>query len=399
MRRRLGRRAGTRAARRLRPGAHLPARQRQVEARAARGARRRRRPRRLDNLDDIDRLERLVAERGARAARAAARHARASPRHAPDDLHRQADSKFGFDLDDGARPRSSGCAPRDRLELEGLHMHIGSQILDLEPFRAALEALADARRLPLYNLGGGLGVAYTAPSSRRRSRTTSRRRSTPSHEVARARQAASLDEPGRALVANSTRHALHGAVGQAQRLDLGRRRRRHVRQPAADALRRALRGAGRRRASAAATRCHLAGKHCESGDVIVRDAELADPRPGDVLVTPGDRRLRLRDGQQLQRRAARRRCLLQGRRRARRRAARDLRGSARAPRRAEPGAVPRSACSATARSARRSRSCSSERADQIERDHRAAARDHRRADALARRLRRDPRAARDLSSS
>jgi diaminopimelate decarboxylase len=33
-------------------------------------------------------------------------------------------------------------------------------------------------------------------------------------------------------------------------------------------------------------RCHVTGKHCESGDVIVRDAELDDPRVGDVLVTP-----------------------------------------------------------------------------------------------------------------
>ncbi|MEA2195971.1 MAG: diaminopimelate decarboxylase, partial [Solirubrobacteraceae bacterium] len=35
-----------------------------------------------------------------------------------------------------------------------------------------------------------------------------------------------------------------------------------------------------------ATACVLAGKHCESGDVIVRDARLDDPRPGDVIVTP-----------------------------------------------------------------------------------------------------------------
>jgi len=35
-----------------------------------------------------------------------------------------------------------------------------------------------------------------------------------------------------------------------------------------------------------ATECVLAGKHCESGDVIVREALLADPRPGDVIVTP-----------------------------------------------------------------------------------------------------------------
>jgi diaminopimelate decarboxylase len=34
------------------------------------------------------------------------------------------------------------------------------------------------------------------------------------------------------------------------------------------------------------TYCHLVGKHCESGDLIVRDAELADPRVGDVVVTP-----------------------------------------------------------------------------------------------------------------
>jgi diaminopimelate decarboxylase len=33
-------------------------------------------------------------------------------------------------------------------------------------------------------------------------------------------------------------------------------------------------------------RCHVAGKHCESGDVIVRDALLDDPRVGDVIVTP-----------------------------------------------------------------------------------------------------------------
>ena len=39
-------------------------------------------------------------------------------------------------------------------------------------------------------------------------------------------------------------------------------------------------------AAAAATRVHLAGKHCESGDVLIRDALLDDPRPGDVLVTP-----------------------------------------------------------------------------------------------------------------
>ena len=41
-----------------------------------------------------------------------------------------------------------------------------------------------------------------------------------------------------------------------------------------------------RAAAAADSRVTIAGKHCESGDVLVTDAELADPKPGDVLVTP-----------------------------------------------------------------------------------------------------------------
>jgi diaminopimelate decarboxylase len=37
---------------------------------------------------------------------------------------------------------------------------------------------------------------------------------------------------------------------------------------------------------AATERCHLAGKHCESGDVVIRDALLANPAPGDVVAVP-----------------------------------------------------------------------------------------------------------------
>ena len=58
-------------------------------------------------------------------------------------------------------------------------MHIGSQILELEPFRRAIEAVAPLGDFATYNLGGGLGVAYTAERSRRGSPTTSPRRSTP----------------------------------------------------------------------------------------------------------------------------------------------------------------------------------------------------------------------------
>ena len=76
------------------------------------------------------------------------------------------------------------------------------------------------------------------------------------------------------------------------------------------------------------TRCHLVGKHCESGDVIVRDADLADPRPGDVVVTPATGAYGYSMANNYNGAAARRRSSSAGRRRARRRAPRDLRGPA-----------------------------------------------------------------------
>ena len=94
-----------------------------------------------------------------------------------------------------------GNAPH--LELVGLHFHIGSQLFELEPFRAAVRAIADARRLPVYNLGGGLGVAYTAaqhpPSIAEYVAAVVDAR----HEELGAGKRLLL-EPGRALVANST---------------------------------------------------------------------------------------------------------------------------------------------------------------------------------------------------
>ena len=77
------------------------------------------------------------------------------------------------------------------------------------------------------------------------------------------------------------------------------------------------------------TRCHVTGKHCESGDVIVRDAVLDDPRPGDILVTPatgayGHAMANNYNG--VPRPPV---DLLQGRQRPRRRPSRDARGSAR----------------------------------------------------------------------
>jgi diaminopimelate decarboxylase len=237
----------------------------------------------VDNLDDVDKLERLVPAGGPRQA--------VQIRITPDvagDTHAaistgQADSKFGFGLDD-AREAIERIEASAKLSLTGLHAHIGSQLLALEPFRLAVAAMASLGHFTTVNLGGGLGVAYT------------REQVPPSYtEYAQAKVQAVhdhfgkdvtiMDEPGRALVANgcvtlyrvqSVKRNVSTWVG----IDGGM----------SDNLRPMLYGA-RYEAEVAdrfghGTYCHLAGKHCESGDVVIERADLDDPRPGDVVVTP-----------------------------------------------------------------------------------------------------------------
>ena len=90
----------------------------------------------------------------------------------------QANSKFGFSLED-AREAIARLAGVPHLKLVGLHFHIGSQLFELEPFRAAVSAIATLGDFPVYNLGGGLGVGVPATSARRRSPTTSMHSSAP----------------------------------------------------------------------------------------------------------------------------------------------------------------------------------------------------------------------------
>src|SRR5215210_5712626 len=70
----------------------------------------------------------------------------------------QAGSKFGMPP---AEARELAARSWSHLEIAGLHMHIGSQIADLAPFRRAIAALATVGDFPVYDLGGGLGVPYT----------------------------------------------------------------------------------------------------------------------------------------------------------------------------------------------------------------------------------------------
>ena len=162
----------------------------------------------------------------------------------------QLDSKFGFGLEDGLAARAiERVLASDVLNLVGLHAHIGSQIFELEPYTLAIRALGELAGdwCRVVNVGGGLGIAYTAEDE------------PPSIDayvdvkVARRRRGLRRGraDPGRAgplAGRQRRRHRLPGRhrQGDPRRPHLRRRRRRHVGQPAADALRLALRGADRR---------------------------------------------------------------------------------------------------------------------------------------------------------
>jgi len=117
----------------------------------------------VDNFDELDRLERLTAE-GAQRGEAQPVLIRVTP-DVRGETHEkistgQADSKFGFAMDD-ARAAIERIDGIDGLALAGLHAHIGSQLLELEPFRREVAELAKLGDFPVWDLGGGLGVAYT----------------------------------------------------------------------------------------------------------------------------------------------------------------------------------------------------------------------------------------------
>ena len=201
----------------------------------------------LDSFDEIERCERLLEEPQPVLIRV-------TPGIKPSThdyiTTGQLDSKFGFGLADGLAARAiERVLASDVLELVGLHAHIGSQIFELEPYTLAIRALGELAGdwCRVVDVGGGLGVAYAAEDEPP---------SIDAYVEVKVRGVAEvfgpevriMVEPGRSLVANAGVTALPGRHRQGGAGDphLRRRRRRHVGQPAADALRLALRGAGRR---------------------------------------------------------------------------------------------------------------------------------------------------------
>jgi diaminopimelate decarboxylase len=206
----------------------------------------------------------------------------------------QLDSKFGFGLADGLAETAVERVRASRhLELVGLHAHIGSQIFELEPYTKAIEVLAEFTRAvdlepELLNVGGGLGIAYLdtdePPSIEDYVDVKVRGVRRVFERVPRI-----LVEPGRSLVGNAGITVYR--VGTVKEIP-GVRTYVSVDGGMSDNTRPMLYGAryeaviADRAGEPPRSLATVAGMHCESGDVLVRDVELAAPRVGDVLVTP-----------------------------------------------------------------------------------------------------------------
>jgi diaminopimelate decarboxylase len=242
----------------------------------------------LDSFDEIDRCERLLDSR----QRVLIRVTPGIKPSTHDFVQTgQLDSKFGFGLEDSLAARAiERVLASDRLELVGLHAHIGSQIFELEPYRLAIRAIGDLAGdwCRIVNVGGGLGIAYTAEDEPPSADAYVDVKVRGVHEVF-GPEVKILIEPGRSLVGNAGVTAYR--VGTVKEIP-GIRTYIAVDGGMSDNMRPMLYGSryeaviADRAGAEPDTLATVAGMHCESGDVLVRDVKLAAPAPGDVLVTP-----------------------------------------------------------------------------------------------------------------
>lgn len=214
------------------------------------------------------------------------------------------DQKFGFSLASGSAFRAAEAAIRaENLELVGLHCHVGSQVFDAEGFTMAADRVLGLYskihrelgvQLPELDLGGGYGIAYTEDEQPLNVDEVA-------HDLltAVAKTAAELGidapvvlvEPGRAIAGPGTVTVYEVGTVKDVTVDEGvTRRYLSVDGGMSDNIRPALYGSlydarvVNRFTEAAPIASRLVGAHCESGDILVRDASYpADIETGDLV--------------------------------------------------------------------------------------------------------------------
>jgi len=256
----------------------------------------------IDSFDEINRLKQLLRKYGKKQKVLIRITPGIIPKTHTYIQTGQVDSKFGFSLATGqAYEAALEVLAAEEFDLKGFHMHIGSQIFSLDPYKAAARVMADfiskvkqktGYEPEIANFGGGIGVAYRVSdeppsigdfvavlSQAVREEFQKRNLKMPIIAV----------EPGRSIVGPAAVTLYR--IGTIKEI-VGIRLYVSVDGGMSDNLRPMLYGAvyeafiATRMNSPSETRATIAGKHCENGDILIRDAEIPYPAVGDLLVIP-----------------------------------------------------------------------------------------------------------------
>jgi diaminopimelate decarboxylase len=216
------------------------------------------------------------------------------------------DVKFGLSIATGmAWEAVKEIANYPQLDLRGVHAHIGSQIFNMDGHRMTIDRLLDFmaryrdefnRELPDVDFGGGFGILYTAEDAPMAISTAIAEIKS---AVVKGCAARSLQiphvaiEPGRSIVGPSMCTIYEVGTTKEVQLDSGTRNYISVDGGMSDNIRPALYGAlyqahlANRISTANLAQSRLVGKHCETGDILIRDIELpSDIAPGDLIALP-----------------------------------------------------------------------------------------------------------------
>ena len=261
----------------------------------------------MDSLYEIDRVADAARKHGKRQA-VLIRLTPGIEAHTHESISTaHEDVKFGFSIASGAAWAAvEKIATLPELELRGVHCHIGSQIFGTEAFEIAADRLlafmakyrdAYGAELPELDLGGGYGIAYlpsevtVEPSDVLPTIGKAVRQACTKYSLAL--PSISI-EPGRNII-GPTMFTLYevGTVKDVVIEDGSIRKYISVDGGMSDNARTALYDAeyfaclAQRTSTAATSQSRLVGKHCETGDIIIRDIQLpSDVIPGDLIATP-----------------------------------------------------------------------------------------------------------------
>ena len=261
----------------------------------------------IDSMQEIERVDRLAKAAG-KVVKVLLRITPGVEAHTHEAISTaHEDVKFGFSIASGSAMRAiAATEAASNISLEGLHCHIGSQIFENEGFILATTRLIEVaakfrdefkRELAELDLGGGYGIAYVAgdktfePEKVMAALAQLVKSECSRHNLAIPKISI---EPGRAIAGPTTTTLYEVGTTKDVELDGGKSRRYiAVDGGMSDNVRPALYGAeysailANRTSGDTPISSRLVGKHCESGDIIIRDIALpGDIGPGDLLAIP-----------------------------------------------------------------------------------------------------------------